>query len=173
MNRIQQIKHRHDISVSSWLHFSSSKCSEQIVKKAIGWRWAKVNLWQSSAIYLFRNLVLFRLQIFIKELKLTPRTDLSGCGSIKLLFSDISIRTDGQIRALSDNFILIQIRKLSLRGGFLSFQFLCSAPLKIKRQTSYPCHMEVSPPFPPLPSPPHTVSFTSIGGGGTPSNGLA
>ena len=87
------------------------------------------------------------------------------------------------VRALSHNFILILIRKLSLRVSFFPVSLLAKSATiapKIKRQTSYPSHMEVFHPFPPLP-PPHPpnnhswgdwVRFTSTGGGDTPYNGV-
>ena len=61
------------------------------------------------------------------------------------------------VRALSHNVILILIRKLSLRVSFFPVSLLAKSATiapKIKRQTSYPSHIWVFHPFPPLPSPP-------------------
>ena len=58
------------------------------------------------------------------------------------------------VRALSHNFILILIRKLSLRVSFFPVSLLAKSATiapKIKRQTSYASHMWVFHPFPPLP----------------------
>ena len=68
--------------------------------------------------------------------------------------------------ALSHNFILILIRKLSLRVSFFPVSLLAKSATiapKIKRQTSYPSHMGVFHPFPPLPPPPHPPNNHSWG----------
>ena len=77
----------------------------------------------------------------------TPENLMGGCTPPPSLY----------VRALSHNFILILIRKLSLRVSFFPVSLLAKSATiapKIKRQTSYPSHMEVFHPFPPLPPPP-------------------
>ena len=68
------------------------------------------------------------------------------------------------VRALSHNFILTLIRKLSLRVSFFPVSLLAKSATsthKIKRQTSYPCHMGVFPPS--LPSPPtHLIIIVEV-----------
>ena len=68
------------------------------------------------------------------------------------------------VRALSHNFILTLIRKLSLRVSFFPVSLLAKSATstpKIKRQASYPCHIGVFPPS--LPSPPtHLIIIVDV-----------
>ena len=69
------------------------------------------------------------------------------------------------VRALSHNFILILIRQLSLRVSFFPVSLLAKSATiapKIKRQTSYPSHMGVFHPFPPLPPPTHLIIIVEV-----------
>ena len=69
------------------------------------------------------------------------------------------------VRALSHNFIFILIRKLSLRVSFFPVSLLAKSATiapKIKRQTSYPSHMGVLHPFPPLPPPTHLIIIVEV-----------
>ena len=83
---------------------------------------------------------------------LSPRKKLR-----KTLWGDPPLPPPLYLRALSHNFILILIRKLSLRVSFFPVSLLAKSATiapKIERQTSYPSHMGVFHPFPPLPPPP-------------------
>ena len=56
--------------------------------QANGWRQAEVNLWQSSAIYLFWNLRLFRGSDALQKIEIEP-LELTYPGVAQALFSDI------------------------------------------------------------------------------------
>ena len=92
---------------------------------------------------------------------LSPRKKLR-----KTLWGDAPPPPSLYVRALSHNFILILIRKLSLRVSFFPVSLLAKSATiapKIKRQTSYPSHMEVFHPVPPLPPPPpHLLSIVEV-----------
>ena len=84
----------------------------------------------------------------------------------KTLWGDIHSRPPPAlyVRALSHNFILTLIRKLSLRVSFFPVSLLAKSATstpKIKRQASYPCHIGVFPPS--LPSPPtHLIIIVDV-----------